>query len=296
MLKSINLKEVTLLNSRKMKNIIKCAAIVLSIYAAALLSGCGSKEAEKFVSAEERFALGMKYFNDEDYLEAIDEFKVVSLQHQGSKVAESAQFYMAESRFNREEYILAAFEYDILLNMMHSSVFVPLARFKRATCYYELSPKSYLDQNYTQKAIDEYQEFLEYHSADTLAPVAEKRIIELNTKMAKKDFENGMTYMHMYYYKAATYYFDQVLEKYHDTEYAEQALFRKAEALLNRNKFADARESVDKFLAKYPGSPLKSEAEALGRDIVRKQEAGREEELKMEQKKPMKGGQVRAGS
>ncbi len=232
-----------------------------------LIIGCGSEEATKQLSAEERYNLGMKAFKDEDYLAAIEEFKVVSLQFQGSKVADSAQFYMGECRYLREEYILAAFEYDILIRTMSSSIFISRARFRRATCFYKLSPKSILDQDYTRKAIDEYQAFLEYHPNDTLVSLAEQRINELNTKLARKDYENGITYMHMEYYKAAAYYFDLVLDKYHDTQYAEPALLKKAEALINRKKYADAKEAVSKFLEKYPSSTLKSNAEKLNSDI-----------------------------
>jgi outer membrane protein assembly factor BamD len=243
--------------------------IVLFLFSI-LFSGCGSDDATKQLSAEERYELGMKAFKDEDYLAAIEEFKVVSIQYQGSKVADSAQFYMAESRYLHGEYILAAFEYDILVRNMPASIFVSRSRFRRATCFYELSPQSRLDQNYSRKAIDEYQAFLEYHPADTLAPLAEERIVELNTKLAKKDYESGITYMHMEYYKAATYYFDLVLEKYHDTQYAEPALFKKAEALTNRKKYADAKEAVDKFCAKYPTSSMKSDADQLRIDIESK--------------------------
>jgi outer membrane protein assembly factor BamD len=258
--------------------------------------GCGSDEVTKQISAEERFALGMGKFNNEDYLEAIEEFKIVSLQYQGSKVADSAQFYLAESRFIREEYILAAFEYDILISSMSSSIFVPRARFERATCYYNLSPKSSLDQNYTRKAIDEYQEFLEYHSTDTLASLAGQRINELNTKLAKKDYENGITYMHMDYYKAAMYYFDQVLDKYHDTQYAEPSMLKKAEALLNRKKFADAKETIDKFFVKYPESTLKSDASRMRTEIETKLSEDKAEKQKIETMKNTSRQVPRSGS
>jgi outer membrane protein assembly factor BamD len=245
-------------------------------------SGCSSDEATVQLSAEERFTLGMKAFNDEEYLDAIEEFKVVSLQYQGSKVADSAQFYMAESRFLREEYILAAFEYDVLLRNMSSSNFVPRARFNRATCFYLMSPNSFLDQNYSRKAIDEYQAFIEYHPTDSLVSVAETRITELNGKLAKKEFDSGVIYMHMEYYKAATYYFDVVLDKFHDTQYAEPALMKKVESLTNRKKYADAKESLDKFYLKYPSSTLKSDADKLSKDI----EAGLLEE-KNQRNKPV---------
>ena len=228
----------------------------------------------------ERFELGMKDFKNEDYLEAIEEFKVVSLQYQGSNVADSAQFYMAECRFLREEYILAAFEYDVLLRTMPGSIFAPRSRFRRATCFYRLSPKAILDQDYSRKAIDEYQAFLEYYPTDTLVSLAEQRITELNTKLAQKDYENGITYMHMEYYKAATYYFDLVLDKYHDTQYAEPALLKKAEALTDRKKYTEAKEALDKFREKYPSSALKSDADKLNADI----DAGIQEQKAKKQK------------
>jgi outer membrane protein assembly factor BamD len=265
---------------------INFSVLIFILFISLVFSACGSDDATKQMSAEERYGLGMKAFSEEDYLAAIEEFKVVSLQYQGSAVADSAQFYMAECRYVREEYILAAFEYEILLRTMPSSVFVSRSRFKRATCFYELSPQSHLDQNYSRKAIDEYQAFLEYHPGDTLAHAAEERISELNTKLAKKDFESGMTYMHMEYYKAATYYFDLVLEKYHDTQYAEPALFRKAEALMNRKKFTDAKEAIDKFCAKYTSSTFKSDAEQLRADIQIKM--SEEKEVKQKRPEPVK--------
>ena len=76
--------------------------------------------------------------------------------------------------------------------------------------------------------------------------------------------------MYMEYYKAATYYFDLVLDKYHDTQYAEPALLKKTEALMNRKKYADAKEAVDKFCSKYPTSSMKSNADQLRIDIETK--------------------------
>ena len=269
--------------NRLLKNNHNSIFIFFSLIAlSTLLTGCGSKEAIKQLSAEERYELGMKDFKNEDYLEAIEEFKVVSLQYQGSSVADSAQFYMAECRFLREEYILAAFEYDVLLRTMPGSTFASHSRFRRATCFYRLSPKAILDQDYSRKAIDEYQAFLEYYPTDTLVSLAEQRITELNTKLAQKDFENGITYMHMEYYKAATYYFDLVLDKYHDTQYAEPALLKKAEALTDRKKYTEAKEALDKFREKYPSSVLKSDADKLNSDInagIQEQKAKKQKAL-----------------
>lgn len=216
----------------------------------------------------------MDLFKDEDYLEAFDAFRAVTLQYQGSGFADDAQFYMGECQFRREEYILAAFEYETLVRTMPTSEFVPEAEYQVAMCYYRRSPEYFLDQEYTVKAIDAFQAFLEYHPTDPRVPEAESRINELNTKLALKEFESGNIYMKMQYYRAATVSFDFVLEKYHDTPYAEPALLRKGESLFARRKYRDAKAVAGRFLEKYPSSTLLSRARALLEDS--------EEELKKE--------------
>jgi outer membrane protein assembly factor BamD len=200
-------------------------------------------------------------------LEAIDAFKVITLQYQGSRFADAAQFYMGECRFLREEYVLAAYEYDLLIKNMPMSKYVLTARFKKGTCYNELSPRSYLDQEYTKKAIDAYQAFLEYHPNDSLAVQADARIRELTHKLAKKDFENGVIYMKMEYYKAAIYYFDLILDKYYETEYAEPAMFKKIQSLYFRRKYSDATKELDNFVKKYPASSFLADVPKLREDI-----------------------------
>ena len=65
---------------------------------------------------------------------------------------------------------------------------------------------------------------------NVLGPEAEAKINELNAKLARKEYESGLIYMKMDYFRAATVSFDYVLEKYHDTPYAEPALLKKGES------------------------------------------------------------------
>lgn len=238
-----------------------------ALVALSLLSGCSTEEATTEIPVEEKFREAMELFENEDYLEAIEAFKFITLQYQGSSLSDDAQFYLGECHFMREEYVIAAYEYEVLIRTNPTSEFVPQARFKRGLSYYRLSPPSRLDQQYTFKAIDEFQGFLEYHPTDPRAEEAEKYINELNTRLAKKEYENGIIYMKMDYYRAATISFDFVLEKYHDTEYAEPALLKKAEALYYRYMLIEAQRELRKFLQRYPQSPLRAEAENLKTSI-----------------------------
>src|SRR5207249_3181699 len=79
---------------------------VAGILVALFLAGCGSSEVTVNLSAEARFEMGKKKFDQGDYLEAIADFEIIKLQYPGSGVADDAQYYLAESHFKREEYLL----------------------------------------------------------------------------------------------------------------------------------------------------------------------------------------------
>lgn len=248
----------------------RCFVVVLLVLLYGLmLQGCSSSDVVQSFSAEERFEEGMQKFNDEDYLEAIQDFNAVLLQYPGSSVADDAQYYLAEARFHRGEYLLASYEYEALKQNMPASPFVPSATHKFGLCYYHLSPKPSLDQNHTKKAIDAFQNFLEYFPTHELAQDAETKIHELNNRLAKKDYETAILYMKMENYKAAILYFDIVLEKFHDSQYAEQAHIGKIEALIARKKYSDAKIEIEKFRSKFPGSEYKNTIQTLENQVVR---------------------------
>ncbi|MGE5313915.1 MAG: outer membrane protein assembly factor BamD [Acidobacteriota bacterium] len=246
------------------------AAFILITGAAILLSSCSaSKSAEEPMTAEGQFARAMKEFNDEKYLDAIEAFKTITVQYQGSGVADAAQFYIGESRFNRGEYILAAAEYDMLIRSMPSSKYIPTARYKRALAYYEMSPKSQLDQKYTRLAIDDFQTFLEYAPNDSLAKDADAKVRELTDKLARKIFESGRLYFRREYYKAAIVYFDNVIDQYHDTRYADQAMYWKARAQRERREYDASLRTLDQLFEKFPSTSLKDDAQSLRKEVER---------------------------
>src|SRR3990172_3779849 len=255
------------------------AAVVL------MMGGCSSVDEGSPPGAEELFKSAKEKFDEEDYLEAYEQFRVLTLQYQGSAFADDAQFYLGECQFRREDYILASFEYETLIRIMPTSEFVSNAQYQLAMCYYNRSPEYYHDQEFTVKAIDAFQAFLEYYATDPRVPDAEQKITELNAKLARKEYESGIIYMKMTYFRAATVSFDYVLEKYHDSPYAEPALLKKGESLFARRRFRDPRDVANRFLEKYSSSILRSEAEALLKDA----KDALEEELKAPRQTTEKG-------
>ncbi|MGH2569474.1 MAG: outer membrane protein assembly factor BamD [Bacteroidota bacterium] len=240
------------------------------LFVSAFLVGCSAEEALQQLPVEERFEIGMQKFMEEDYADAEKEFRIVTLQFQGTAYADDAQFYLGECQYMLEQYILAAYEYEVLIRSMPTSPLVARARHRRAMCYYHLSPDSFRDQEYTLKAVDEFQAFIEYFPTDTLVQDAEGKIQELISKLAQKEYDNGILYMRLESYKAAIYYFDLILEKYHDTPYAEKAQLQKAEALFLRKRYSESKAALDRFIEKYPESVERARAQLLLNDVQSK--------------------------
>jgi outer membrane protein assembly factor BamD len=233
-----------------------------------ITAGCGSSQEVVNLGAEERFALGKQEFDDGDYLDAIRDFQIVKLQYPGSSVADDAQFYMGESHFNRGEYLLAVEDYRTLKRNMASSPLVAMSQYKTAMCYYMLAPRPELDQTYTRQAIDEFQAFVEYYPVDERRADAEDKIRELNGRLAEKLFDTAEQYVKLSYYRAAGVYYDFVIQKYHDTPYAEPAHLGKIRTLLSRNRPAEAAAEIDRFIEKYPDSSAMPEILNLRRQAA----------------------------
>jgi outer membrane protein assembly factor BamD len=223
---------------------------------------------------EERFREAKAMFDDEDYLDAINEFTIITLQHQGSAYSDSAQFFLAECRFERGEYLVAATEYGYFRRSFPSSPLSPEAQYKLALSYYHLSPKPMLDQQYTKKALDEFQSYVEYYPTHAHATDAAAKIMELNTRLARKAYETARLYEIMEYYKASLFYYDDVIEKYHDTQYAPLAHLGKVEVLIERKKYEEALRELQKFYDLFPDSVLKSKADNFQEQIKKRLQGG----------------------
>ena len=212
---------------------------------------------------EKAMLVAMKNYDKKEYLQAIDDFSLIKIKFSGTKVADKAQYYLAMCYYQRKEYILAASEFENLLKNYSTSTYSVNGRYQLAMCYYGLSPDFSLDQTYSKYAIIEFQNFLELYPGEKLATDAEIKIKELKNKLAYKEYKSGELYMTMENYKAAIYYFEIVLQEYFETDYADDALYSKIQALIYKKKTEDALKEIERFEKKFPKSEYLSRVERI---------------------------------
>lgn len=207
-------------------------------------------------NAKDYYHAAKEKYDDESYFEAVNDFTVVLLRFAGSTVADSAQYYLADSHYEMGDYLIGAVEFEKLINDMNRSPLVPQSQLRLAQCYYELSPRAALDQEYTEKAIKEYQYFIEENPTHPKKEQAEKRINELRNKLGEKEYRNAEIYRKMKEFDAAIIYYDQVLTKYYDTQWADDALLGKIRTLIEVENFDQAQSEIAKFEQQFPSSEL----------------------------------------
>ena len=231
-------------------------------------SGCSSSSGSDITTddPEKAFKIAKRKYDRKDYVDAIEDFLYLKKIFRGTEISPQVQFYLAESYFYEKEYIFAEDEYKELLKTYGDSLF-PETRYKLGLSYYELSPKYSLDQNFTHKAINEFKLFLNLFPANKNVPDAEKKLIELENKLAYKNYRAGELYMKMDKYIAAANYFKTVHEDYIESEWADDAIIGHADALINAKKFDDAEKVLEKFYKYFQNSKLKSKADKLNNII-----------------------------
>lgn len=239
-----------------------------------IIWGCGASRDLSDLSPDERLQYALNLYNDEDYQDAATEFEAILLQYPGSIYVDDAQYYLGMCRFQRGEYILAAFEFSKLIRNMPASEFVADSQFMLAESYYQLSPNYTLDQKYTKKAIEEFQAFIDFFPLNEKVAESERKIAELNDKLARKEFTIAVIYEKMDYYTASLKYYDSVLEVYHDTQYAPQAMYRKIKLLMNREREDEALKEMRKFVVLYPEDKNIQEIENLKNSLEAKLKGG----------------------
>lgn len=231
---------------------------------------CGSNINKSALNAEEYFAYAKGLYDDGDYYEAIQEFTVIVLKFSGTPLVDDAQFYLAESHFMNEEYLIAAAEYQKVVEDYPESPYVEEAFYKIGLSYSELSQRPALDQEYTHKALRQFQNFIEAYPEGEFRDKAEKQIFKLRSKLAKKQLLGGNVYRKMGIYDSAIIYYNILLDKYYDTPAAEPAMFWKAECQYKLKKYSAAIATFNGFIEKYPNSEYRDEAQTRVGEIQEK--------------------------
>jgi outer membrane protein assembly factor BamD len=216
------------------------AMILLGLCLLSPLLGCGSTPSKVKLDAEDQFLLAMMKFDNRKYIDAQTEFQKLLWDFPGSEYVDEAQFYLAECYFHQEDYPSAIAGYTRLLNNYSHSPFSADAQFKIGLSYCKQGLPSALDQDFTLKAIRELRTLLEEYPTSDNVPEAQKLLLQCRTRLAKKEYDTGHLYYRLGEYASAIIYYEELIENYPETKWADDAQFGLGECYRRQEKWDQA--------------------------------------------------------
>lgn len=154
---------------------------------------------------------------------AIELYKHIIKNAPFGTFGDQAQFNMAEVLKAQGEYEEAQKAYQQVVDEYPNSELVSKARYQIAATSMLASKKAQYNEQYADRAIEEFQGFKANFPADRQAAEAEESIKALRNKKALTSLETGEFYERQKKFGSAKVYYQEVIQKYPDTAAAEQA-------------------------------------------------------------------------
>ena len=220
-----------------------------------------------------KYKKAMEYYNKKDYAKAISIFEQIVVVFRGTTKGDSVMYYYAKSYFGEEDYLMAGNYFSEFSDNFSRSPFVEEADYLIGYCYYQLSPRPSLDQEYTNTAIQAFQKFIYKHPESKYIPECKRLIEELNNKLAEKAYLNSKLYFNLGYYKAAIISLRNCLSDYPENKFREELMYLilRSNYLLAENSIPEKRKeryqsTLDEyysFIAEFPTSKYSKDVEKM---------------------------------
>ena len=226
-----------------------------------------SNEPEKIYNAAKQ------YYEKEDYLKAQSLYELVIPYYRGREEAEDLFYKFAYTHYNTGQYILASHYFNSFSKTFYNSPKKEECEFMAAYSNLQLSPNHRLDQSYSEKAIEEFQNFTNRYPNSERVAECNQIIDDLRLKLELKAFEQGQLYYNLNNYLSAISAFDNMLKDYPDSDKAETVRYlilksshewaKNSIYTKKRERFNETLKRYKQFKSKYPNSEKIKEADDI---------------------------------
>ncbi|MGH7885981.1 MAG: outer membrane protein assembly factor BamD [Thermodesulfobacteriota bacterium] len=200
-----------------------------------LSSSCFHKKTGPAKSAEELYnestaELNKKssfprLFSGTNFDKLFENLKEIQIRYTFSPYATLAEVRTGDAYFKQEEYSLAVSEYTEFIKLHPTHSEIEHATYYIAESYYLLRRGKDRDYGKPILAIEWFTKFIQQFPDSTeRVEEAKKKIIECRNILAKREIYIGKFYQKRKNYEAAIKRYNNVLEKYPDTRYNNEAL------------------------------------------------------------------------
>ena len=154
----------------------------------ASLSACSEySKVQKNPDPEYRYTFAKKYFEQGKFSRSATLLEDLVNIFRGTLHGEESLYLLAQSYYNMKDYSLASQHFTNYYKIYPKGQYSELSRFYSAYGYYLDSAEPRLDQTYTHKSMEQFQEFLEYYPQSARKNEVQSILFELQEKLAYKE-------------------------------------------------------------------------------------------------------------
>jgi len=216
-----------------------CAVLALL---GACLAGCAAVSRPSVHSEPERLELARREVKSRDWLSAIELLKTYIERNAGSAAVDEAIYLLGECYLKTKDFPNAALEFERLQRDYPESDSSAAASFSLGEALFGQSRPPDFDQDFTTKALEQWEHYRRDYPDHWRMPEAEQRIAKCRVQLASKLLSTADLYLKLRQVEPARVYYRRVEEEYSDTPLVGDAMIgvARCDALAGRSDEAIA--------------------------------------------------------
>ncbi len=206
----------------------------------------------------------------------------------GTGYMEQAQFLLAESFFNLEEWLEARGEYGSFANNFPSSPFVETAEYRKAVSAFNIEYNIDRDETNTTLAMRDFEKFASNYPESPLLDSVSYYTDLLVERRAERDYRTGRLYHKLGHPQSTAIYMKEFLDLYPKSKRRPEALLLLVESYAELDQFETARYYLENYGNTVPDSIQKSlKSVAAEESYIAKLEKSFQARIEKEQKEKL---------
>lgn len=231
-------------------------AALAAILLAALTAGCGATVVPQIHSDGDRLTVARKLHGAGQDAAVVEMLSAYVTTGTGSADIDQAVNLLGIAYLGTKEYASAQAQFERMARDFPESDSSAAAAYHLGAALFGQSRGPDFDQEYTLKAMSQWQDLVRDRGDDPYAGIARTRIAECRARLAHKLWRNGDVYLKTHLYEPAKIYFRSVLNEYADTPEYGNALIGNAVADARLGRKDTAIVVLESLVRDYEGRPL----------------------------------------
>jgi outer membrane assembly lipoprotein YfiO len=235
-------------------------APVLAVPLLMALAGCAAHTMPEVHSETERLDLGNELMRKGRYLDATDLFKTYIQKNAGTAQVDGAICMLGECYLQTRDWTLAQEQFERLLKDYPESDSAGSAAFLLGDALMGQSRPKDFDQLFTQRAIDQWNDYLHRYPGHWRQTMADRRVLDARSQLAQKLVDTGNLYVKLREWQPARVYYRRTISDYRETVPSADAEIGLAVVDAKLGKTTEALAALQDIEDRFPGRPVAGRA------------------------------------